>query len=100
MRALYTCGRADLHDARSAHTPLRCPPWRSLPLGRRSFVLGLALPALLVLRAHRSGRPLIGRSRHWLLRALGGRVSAYCVLLIALLSTVLSLLNATGVALR
>jgi len=68
--------------------------------GLFSFVLGLALPSALLLRAAAGGRPLVGRARHPLVRALAHPALACALLLLAAVSVVLSLLSAVGVMSR
>lgn len=63
----------------------------------RSFVVGLVLPALMLLRARLGSRPLVGRARHPVARALAHPCLAVLALLLAAVSVVLSALNALGV---
>lgn len=82
----------------SSPTPPPFPPkTRSL---HPSFVLGLVLPSLIVLRARLTGRPLMRRSTHKVLRALAHPVMACACLALAVVAMVLSALSAAGVLAR
>jgi len=61
-----------------------------------SFVLGLVLPAALLLKANASGRPLMGIHRGYLLRLFGTWPAAYASIALALVSVGLTVYNAAG----